>query len=92
MSLKKKKFIRPQCDRCGAKIYPIVKPFRRRYPFYSGDLPLYCPKCGNAISNEKNAQVANYDNSIFCLLCIGIIIFIVVVLIVTSFIDKVILT
>jgi predicted RNA-binding Zn-ribbon protein involved in translation (DUF1610 family) len=83
MSLKKKAYKRPQCESCGAKIYPKVKPFRRNNIFF-GDLPSYCPNCGNEISNEKNAQVANYGHLSYCLLCIGSIIFIVVVLIIFS--------
>jgi hypothetical protein len=83
------KYKRPQCDNCGAKIYPKVKPFRlgfRYLNFSYGDLPSYCPNCGNEISNEKNAQVANYDNSIYCVSCTGFILFIVVVLIIFSLI------
>jgi len=83
MSLKKKKYIRPQCESCGAKIYPKVKPFRSA-SFFFGDLPSYCPNCGKEISNEKNAQVAKYSGYLYCFLCIGTILFIVVVLIILS--------
>jgi predicted RNA-binding Zn-ribbon protein involved in translation (DUF1610 family) len=60
------KFKRPQCDSCGAKIYPKIRPIRTTN-FFFGDLPLYCPNCGNEISNEKNAQVAEYGRNLFFL-------------------------
>ncbi len=77
------KFKRPRCESCGAKIYPKIKPFRKAN-FFFGDLPSYCPNCGNEISNEKNAQVAKYSTSIYCLLCIGFILFVVVLVIILS--------
>jgi len=83
MSLKKKKYRRPQCESCGAKIYPKVKPFRKA-DFLIGDVPRFCPNCGNEISNEKNAQVAKYGTTIYCLWCIGSILFFVVLLIILS--------
>jgi len=72
------KFKRPRCESCGVKIYPKVKPFRRA-DFLIGDLPSYCPSCGKEISNEKNAEVANYGTTIYCLWCIGFISFVIVV-------------
>jgi len=83
MSVKKRQFKRPQCENCGAKIYPKIKPFRTAN-FFFGDLPSYCPNCGNEISNEKNAQVANYSSFIYCLLCFGFILFVVTVIIILS--------
>jgi predicted RNA-binding Zn-ribbon protein involved in translation (DUF1610 family) len=83
MSLKKMKFKRPQCESCGAKIYPKIKPFRTAN-FFFGDLPSYCPNCGNEISNEKNAQVAKYSRNLYCLLCIGFILFAVVLVVILS--------
>ena len=83
MSLKKMTFKRPQCESCGAKIYFMTKPFRTANVFF-GDLPSYCPNCGNEISNKKNAQVADYSTFIYCLLCIGFILFVVIVVIILS--------
>ena len=81
MSLKKLNFKRPRCDSCGSKIYPKTKPLRRAN-FLLGDLPLYCPNCGEKISNEKNAQVAEYGTNIYCIWCIGFLLIVVVVLII----------
>ncbi|MHA1477421.1 MAG: hypothetical protein ACTSPU_04400, partial [Promethearchaeota archaeon] len=75
MSLKKRQFKRPQCESCGAKIYPKIKPFRTAN-FFFGDLTSYCPNCGNEISNEKNAKVAKYSRNLYCLYCIGSILFV----------------
>jgi len=78
------KLKRPKCESCGAKIYPQIKPIRiRNFPIL-GDLPLYCSNCGKEISNEKNAQVADYDTNFYCLFCIGVILFVVVVVIILS--------
>ena len=81
MSLNKMKFKRPRCERCGEKIYPKVSPFRKAN-FLFGDLPSYCPNCGKEISNEKNAQVAEYGTNIYCIWCIAFILIVVVVLII----------
>ena len=72
---------RPRCESCGAKIYPKVNPFIRAN-FLFGDLPSYCPNCGKEISNKKNAQVAKYNTNVYCLWCIGFILFVVVVFII----------
>jgi len=74
-------FKRPQCESCGAKIYPKVNPFIKAN-FLFGDLPSYCPNCGNEISNEKNAKVAKYSRNLYCLYCIGSTLFVVVLLII----------
>ena len=71
-------FKRPRCESCGVKIYPKSSPFRKA-DFLIGDVPRSCPNCGKEISNEKNAQVANYGTTIYCLWFIGFIFFVVVV-------------
>ena len=81
MRLKKMNPKRPRCESCGAKIYPKTSPFIQAN-FLIGDLPSYCPNCGKEISNEKNAQVAKYNTNVYCLWCIGFMLFVIIVLII----------
>lgn len=78
-----KKFKRPRCDNCGAKIYPKAKPFRENNWLF-GEIPSYCPDCGKELSNQKRAQLDEYKTLIYyiwCLVCIFFVIITIVIII-----------
>ncbi|TFG19595.1 MAG: hypothetical protein EU533_06655 [Promethearchaeota archaeon] len=73
-----KRFKRPRCEHCGAKIFPKYRLFRQSI-WLSGEIPSYCPDCGMEITIEKKSQINEYRSLLWVIWCILFIVFIFII-------------
>lgn len=75
MKPRNKAYLRPRCENCGARIYPIRRPFGAPQ---LGSVPSHCPNCGEQISHYKKEYLIERE-ALGCLL--ACIVFLAIVII-----------
>jgi len=67
---------RPRCGNCGKRIF---RPYSRFKNYMWRQIPSHCPYCGEELSFDKKERLVEYEEFLWMLLCLAVIIFFIVI-------------